>query len=346
MVGGPISDLVNMLITFKPLMGVLTKAARGELISTAEKNGIPWIERAEALEKKFGKDLLAYYDEIEKKGMAYPSYYTQAFHAYGEGNLNWLAAYECESATMSMAMRVYPDEVNTSQFLLQDKLRDSYFDAITTYMKNQGNNIPSKILDVGCSVGVSTFYLAKKFPLATIIDGLDLSPHFLAVAKQRQLLTIQQRQASVGLGGESVDDESSSIWSDLNIFSDSSIERLRWLHRNAEATELAENEYDFTSASFVFHELTDEASNSIFKEMFRITAKGGTVAMTDNNPRSKVIQSRPAAIVALLKFTEPWSDQYYAYDVEGALRSAGFTDVTTLATDPRHRTIIATKPSS
>ena len=41
--------------------------------------------------------------------VAYPDYYLRPFHAYSEGNLNWLAAYEAESATYSMAMRVWPE---------------------------------------------------------------------------------------------------------------------------------------------------------------------------------------------------------------------------------------------
>jgi len=38
--------------------------------------------------------------------MDYPSYYTQPFHAYQDGNLNWLAAAEVESATSAMCLRV------------------------------------------------------------------------------------------------------------------------------------------------------------------------------------------------------------------------------------------------
>lgn len=44
------------------------------------------------------------------------------------------------------------------------------------------NFIPTKILDVGCSTGLSTLKLHDSFPLAEII-GLDLSPFMLAVAK-------------------------------------------------------------------------------------------------------------------------------------------------------------------
>ena len=39
------------------------------------------------------------------------------------------------------------------------------------------------ILDIGCSAGISTRALAEAFPEAASVAGLDLSPHFLAVAE-------------------------------------------------------------------------------------------------------------------------------------------------------------------
>ncbi|NEO63023.1 MAG: class I SAM-dependent methyltransferase, partial [Moorea sp. SIO4G2] len=35
---------------------------------------------------------------------------------------------------------------------------------------------------------------------------------------------------------------------------------------------------------------------------------------------------------------------YYSFNVEGAMIKVGFDYQTTVASDPRHRTIIATKP--
>ena len=84
-------------------------------------------------------------------------------------------------------------------------------------------------------------------------------------------------------------------------------------------------------------------SDVILSEMYRITAPKGVVAITDNNPKSPVIQNLPPVLFTLMKSTEPHSDQYYSYDVESAMRRAGFTEVTTIATDPRHRTIIGKK---
>jgi hypothetical protein len=68
--------------------------------------------------------------------------------------------------------------------------------------------------------------------------------------------------------------------------------------------------------------------------------------ITDNDPRSPVLQGMPPAIFTMMKSTEPWSDEYYAFDVEGCLEDIGFDDVVTVATDPRHRTIIARKKNT
>lgn len=97
------------------------------------------------------------------------------------------------------------------------------------------------------------------------------------------------------------------------------------------------------SAAFMFHELPQEPSDVILRELFRILAPGGVIAITDNNPQSPVIQNLPPAIFTLMKSTEPWSDEYYSYDVEAALAKIGFKNVVTIPTDPRHRTILAMK---
>ena len=61
--------------------------------------------------------------------MQYPEYYVQPFHAYEEGNLNWLAAFEVESATYSMALRTFPGE-GLSADQAQCRLRDGIHGAL------------------------------------------------------------------------------------------------------------------------------------------------------------------------------------------------------------------------
>jgi hypothetical protein len=46
----------------------------------------------------------------------------------------------------------------------------------------------------------------------------------------------------------------------------------------------------------------------------------------------------------LMKSTEPWADDFYTFDVEATLQKVGFEDVVTVASDPRHRTILGRKP--
>jgi hypothetical protein len=45
-----------------------------------------------------------------------------------------------------------------------------------------------------------------------------------------------------------------------------------------------------------------------------------------------------------MKSTEPWSDEFYTLDVEAMMQEVGFEYVVTVASDPRHRTILARKP--
>jgi hypothetical protein len=47
-----------------------------------------------------------------------------------------------------------------------------------------------------------------------------------------------------------------------------------------------------------------------------------------------------------MKSTEPWSDDYYTFDVEAAMQAVKFEYIVTVASDPRHRTILGRKPAS
>jgi hypothetical protein len=45
-----------------------------------------------------------------------------------------------------------------------------------------------------------------------------------------------------------------------------------------------------------------------------------------------------------MKSTEPHSDEYYSYDLEGAMRAAGFAEVLTTEADHRHRVVCGIAP--
>jgi SAM-dependent methyltransferase len=312
---GVLSRIVNGLIK-SPLYPVMKRGARDTLINSAEKNGVAW--RQQTREWAAGPNMAKAekaFEELNDPTIVYPDYYTKPFHAYSEGNLGWLPAFECEPATMSMGLRVWKDEVKAGTLksgAAQQRLREGYLNAVKDYSDSHKMEIHD-ILDVGCSVGVSTEYIAEKWPQSRI-TGLDLSPYFLAVAKCRQ------EEAGWGAG------------------------RMNWVHGNAEALPMGDSSVDFVSLCFVFHELPQAPTRTIMAEVFRVLRPGGIVAFTDNDPESPVIQGLPPVLFTLMKSTEPHSDEYYTMDHRGAFEEVGFIDVTKRESDPRHRVVLARKP--
>jgi ubiquinone/menaquinone biosynthesis C-methylase UbiE len=114
-----------------------------------------------------------------------------------------------------------------------------------------------------------------------------------------------------------------------------------WRHGFAEWTGLADASVDVYSAAFLFHELPQDASRAVMAEAMRVLRPGGALVLCDNDPQSPVIQALPPALFTLMKSTEPHSDAYYTMPIEEALREAGFRNVESMRTDPRHRTILA-----
>ncbi len=295
-----LSRFVNLLIQTKPIYSVMTQLARRVLIKTAETNGIPWRKNYQELEASGVQSRL---NEVQQL-VTYPEYYQVPFHAYTAGNLCWPAAFEAESATYSMALRTWPKEELTWKEA-QERLRLTFHQVIADH----GPTSVNRILDIGCSVGISTLALHRFYPQAQTI-GLDLSPHMLSVAKLR----------------------------------DAEGEIAEWRHAKAEETGFERQSFDLVALQYVIHELPRQATKEIFQEVYRILDSGGCIALVDLNPKSPVIQNLPPQLFALMKSTEPWSDDYYTFDVETALQDTGFERVTTVASDPRHRTITARKP--
>ncbi|MEM9274105.1 MAG: class I SAM-dependent methyltransferase [Cyanobacteria bacterium P01_F01_bin.143] len=301
-----LSRFVNLLIKTKPFYSIMKSQARKVLIRTAEKNGIPWRKNFQELASSEVKEL---YNAIADSNLVYPDYYQVPFHAYDQGNLCWQAAFEAESATYSMALRVWKNEAGLTWQVAQDRLRHNFYQIVENYTINPLQDI----LDIGCSVGISTLamhrYFSAKQDVSLNTIGLDLSPYMLAVAKKR----------------------------------DAQQEIKQWIHGKAEDTNFADNSFDLVTLQFVIHELPRKATQEIFQEMFRILRPGGVIAIVDNNPASPVIQNLPPVLFTLMKSTEPWSDDYYTFNIEESLVKSGFNYQTTVASDPRHRAIIAIK---
>ena len=292
---GLASRLVNGVLAIKPLANFAKNRARKMMIKRAEAIGLPWRDNvAQLSDRNWELEL----EQIQNSQLQYPDYYTTSFHAYDTGNLSWKAAWEVESAAIAVHAKIWSSgEVEGDRML-----RQSYHQIV-----RQSAIAPTKILDLGCGVGMSTFALQEIYPQAQI-TGIDLSPYFLAVAQYR----------------------SSQNHSNIN-----------WIHAAAESTGLPDNNFDLVSACLMFHELPSTAAGEIIAEARRLLNPGGYLAIMDMNPRSPVFEKMPPYILTLLKSTEPYLDQYFSLDIEQAFTKAGFTTPSITINSPRHRTILA-----
>jgi ubiquinone/menaquinone biosynthesis C-methylase UbiE len=265
--------------------------------------GVDWLQIAADLQKQ---DLDGELAKVQNPNLKYPEYYLKPFHAYSEGNLGWMPATEVEVAAYAVHSRIWKDDKPPVEG--DARLRQSYLDILQEQMPQ-----PQDILDVGCSVGMSTFSLQSAYPNSKI-TGLDLSPHFLAIAnyntrtKHPELLETQQVQ---------------------------------WIHTTAEQTGLPDHSFDCVSCFLIFHELPQEATRQILREIRRVLRPNGYFAMMDMNPYSDIYAKMPPYILTLLKSTEPYLDQYFSLDLAAELVAAGFEAPTITANTPRHRTVIA-----
>ena len=296
--------LIELLIGIGLLRRPLFFQARQLIIRTAEHSGIPWRARREEL-RQAAAPLL---ESSTTTGLTPPAYYRARFHAYEQGNLCWQAAAEAEQATDAMALRVWPDD-DLTPAQAQTRLRDAIHAAVQPLLQGPIR----RVVDLGCSVGVSTQALAiwlnqradaAGFDRPTVI-GLDLSPDMLAVARVRDCQ---------GLVAE-------------------------WCHGAAESTGFESGSVDLISLQFVCHELPQQATHAVLAEAGRLLRPGGVLVMVDQDPASSVLQRLPAPVATLLKSTEPYIEQYFALDMPAALQQAGFRDQSIRACDPRHRVI-------
>lgn len=297
---GLASRLINGVLAVKPLADFIKGQARQKIINRAEKIGVPWRQESEALRNRVGDAELA---RVENPELIYPDYYRVSFHAYEAGNLSWLAASEVEVAARAVHAPIWPDAGVEGDA----KLRQSYHDVIVDIIAPGSPEAPKDILDIGCSVGLSTFSLQALYPEAKL-TGLDLSAYFLAIARYRS----EQRKVNIN-----------------------------WVHAAAEATGLPDASFDLVSICLVCHELPQAATRQIFREARRLLRPNGHLAIMDMNPQSELFAKMPPYVFTLLKSTEPYLDEYFSLDIDSALVEASFQTEATVKNSPRHRTVIA-----
>lgn len=299
--------------------------ARRTLIRTAERKGVPWRDRAVELSALIPEaDRESRLGSVRDSTLQYPPYYLNPFHAYDTGNLGWLQAFEAGSATRCMAMRVYSKQSpHLSPADAFDEMQGSYFAAVVRAAPPAWVDRPRfSAVDVGCGVGISTRDNARRLLARGVdvarVEGLDASPYFITVAAEDTLPA----------GCDTTDVEN----------------LVAFRHALGERTGLCDASVDWFSLQLMAHELPAYATREIMNEAFRVLKPQSVFSLFDNDPMSRELQNLSPVLFTLMKSTEPFLDQFYTLDLVHELEQIGFVNVSLSQTDPRHRTIVATKP--
>ncbi|KAK9836264.1 hypothetical protein WJX81_000487 [Elliptochloris bilobata] len=308
---------VEALFSFQPFFALAAKQAKNKIAQRGRDIGVDISAEVAALAA--GADWEAELEAVQDASLAYPAYYTQPFHAYPAGNLCWEAALEVNSVARAVHAPVMDPSGRAMDPGGDAALRAAFSGRLRELMGEERAVSVRDIVDCGCATGLSTLELRRRFPDARSLTGVDLSPHFLAVAR------VTQRRREEAGGAH---------------------EPLTFVHAAAEATGMPAASADLVTACLACHELPAAATREMLAEARRILRPGGAMAIMEMDPASAAFQrvfGNPFAYAAF-KSTEPWLLEYAALDVPGALREAGFVSVRKESASPRHFTVVAFKP--
>jgi len=311
---------------------LLVPQARRTMISTAEANGIDWSGARAWIADQQGpwsaSPALAAEGQTTESpaSVAIPEYYRQPFHAYEQGNLCWEAAWEQELASKAVGARNFP--------AYRERGEEAFRGAFDEALGSLGAEVPDgcTIVDLGCGTGISTRRLATQNPQAAQVIGVDLSPHMVAVG--------QRLLSAAPLG---CPPWVSTIQPDP---------RAQLRLADAAQTRLPGGSAAVVALTLVAHELPPFAFRQLAAEAYRLLRPGGQLWISEMDFQTagyKKLRGN-VALYSLIRATEPYLDEYAAYQISGDLAAdlvrAGFAPVKLTAATGRHFAAVATKPES
>jgi len=288
------------------LSTALKGQARSWFINRATEKGIDWNGKSQFYQNQLAA-LDARKAQLTDEDIDYPRYFTRPFHGYDEGNLNWLAACELEASTESMSSGYFTD---VSPCDGAARMRQVFASNIEGYAAEQGARPLRTLLDVGCSIGVSTEEMLARVGEVDRAVGVDLSPHFLSIAEynaERRGLPIE------------------------------------YVHANADSLDMP-GAADLVTICFVFHEMPPQAIAETVDAAYKALRPGGVIAVLDLDPQ-KLLSSLSGFRKWGFESTEPHIYTYYSVDPAKALEDGGFMAVEGRENDPYNVGWLGIKPA-
>jgi ubiquinone/menaquinone biosynthesis C-methylase UbiE len=223
----------------------------------------------------------------------YPKYYLRTFHWQRDG---WFSR---------RSAKLYDASVDVLFQGAADVMRRMVIPPLKAALANEQK---PRILDVACGTGRFLRQLRAAFPKASI-TGIDLSPHYIAHA--RQLLENDQ--------------------GDISLVVD-----------NAEAMPMKDESYDAVTCVFLFHELPKEARRNVMKEIARVLKPGGTLSISDSAQLIDSEEIKGALNAFHTDYHEPYYKGYIRDPLEALVQEAGLELV---SSEPHYvsKTVVAKK---
>ena len=289
----------------------LKTSARELFIGYAERAGVPWKDSVATYSDEYCQMSLDMWKRrLELTTMDYPEYYLQPFHCYDSGNMEWKAAIEGEAATLSVSSNYWK---GVNPYDAEMWMRYNVSQHIHEYCKRNEVYVDQMdmILDMGCSVGISSEFLKNSFRGASRVVGVDLSPYFVAMAAYR------------------------ADRFDYNI---------EYMHANAESVPLDDETFDLVTCNFLLHEVPYKPTHKILEEAYRLLKPNGILAIVDIDPdhlKNQLTVNRFRRWA--FEVTEPHIYEYYQHDMSVSMAENGFCTIEKMKNDPMNSVWIGKK---
>ena len=188
----------------------------------------------------------------------------------------------------------YVYHYGTNNFFMGRNYQDELHLGMARLMPGPIEGSINRILDLGCSCGQMTVGLKERFPEAEVW-GIDVGGPMVRYA--------HMRARDLGV--------------DVN-----------FAQRLAEDTKFPDNHFDIVTSYILHHELTEEASQQVIQEAYRILRPGGIFFPIDFYTGDR---SRPKTGWEQVRYwwthrwnVEVWYYQYEGLDFPGEMKKAGF----------------------